>query len=283
MYAVIKTGGKQYPVEPGDVLSVEKLKVEPGQKIEFDQVLYLNDDKSVRVGAPYLDDVLVSGTVLENGKAKKVITFKFKAKKDYRKKQGHRQPYSKVEIDAFIAGGVEIAVKPEFLNAAADITPMPGGEESAADETAENSIAADAGETGGAGETAAAAAAVAEDGGAETAGGTGETGGAGGDQPEEKAEAAPKAKIKAEKAGKPAVKRAAKPKAADAAEKPAAKKETARSAEKKRAAEKAADMEAAPENEAAAGAAADIAEETPEGGVARDGGTSAKEGVSDGE
>ncbi|MDR0570112.1 MAG: 50S ribosomal protein L21 [Clostridiales Family XIII bacterium] len=113
MYAIIKSGGKQYQVQPGTVFNVERLKVEPGQKVEFEQVLYLNDGKSVRVGTPYLDAVKVSGTVLENGKAEKVVIFKYKAKKDYRKKQGHRQPYTMVEVDSFEADGVEIARKPE--------------------------------------------------------------------------------------------------------------------------------------------------------------------------
>jgi large subunit ribosomal protein L21 len=109
MYAVIKTGGKQYAVEPGDRLFVEKLDVEQGAKIEFDRVLYLNTDDSVKVGTPYLDAVRVLGTVVENGKGQKVIIFKYKAKKDYRKKRGHRQPYTLVEIDAIAVDGTVIS------------------------------------------------------------------------------------------------------------------------------------------------------------------------------
>ena len=98
MYAVIETGGKQYRVTEGDVIQVEKLKVEAGDTIEFDKVLMLNDGSEVLVGAPYLNEKKVFGSVVENGKAQKVIIFKYKSKKDYRKKQGHRQPYTMVEI-----------------------------------------------------------------------------------------------------------------------------------------------------------------------------------------
>lgn len=100
MYAVIETGGKQYRVQEGDVISIEKLNAVADEKIEFDKVLVLNDDKTVQVGTPYVDAVKVFGTVVENGKGDKVIIFKYKAKKDYRKKQGHRQPYTMVKIDS---------------------------------------------------------------------------------------------------------------------------------------------------------------------------------------
>ncbi len=102
MYAVIETGGKQYRVQEGDVITVEKLNVEAGQTVTFDKVLVLGEGKDVKVGTPYLD-AAVTGTVVENGKGQKVIIFKYKAKKDYRKKQGHRQPYTLVEITS-IAG-----------------------------------------------------------------------------------------------------------------------------------------------------------------------------------
>ena len=90
MYAVIETGGKQYRVQEGDVITVEKLNVEAGQAVTFDKVLVLGEGKDVKVGTPYLD-AAVTGTVVENGKGQKVIIFKYKAKKDYRKKQGHTQ------------------------------------------------------------------------------------------------------------------------------------------------------------------------------------------------
>lgn len=98
MYAVIETGGKQYRVQEGDVITIEKLNVEAGQKVEFDKVLVMNNDADLQIGAPYVEGAKVFGNVVENGKAKKVIIFKYKAKKDYRKKQGHRQPYTMVEI-----------------------------------------------------------------------------------------------------------------------------------------------------------------------------------------
>lgn len=98
MYVVIETGGKQYRVQEGDVITIEKLNVEAGDAIAFDKVLVLADDKDLKVGAPYVAGAAVHGEVVENGKAKKVIIYKYKAKKDYRKKQGHRQPYTMVKI-----------------------------------------------------------------------------------------------------------------------------------------------------------------------------------------
>lgn len=98
MYAVIKTGGKQYRVQEGDVITIEKLNANVGDKVEFDEVLVLGEGADIKVGTPFLDGVKVFGTVTENGKGKKVIIFKYKSKKDYRKKQGHRQPYTIVEI-----------------------------------------------------------------------------------------------------------------------------------------------------------------------------------------
>ena len=97
MYAIIETGGKQYRVQEGDVLNIEKLNVEAGETVEFDKVLVLAGEE-LKVGAPYVEGAKVVGEVVENGKAKKVIIFKYKAKKDYRKKQGHRQPYTMVKI-----------------------------------------------------------------------------------------------------------------------------------------------------------------------------------------
>lgn len=98
MYAVIETGGKQYRVQEGDTITVEKLPVSAGSKIEFDKVLVLGEGADISVGAPYIDGAKVFGNVVENGKGQKVIIFKYKSKKDYRKKQGHRQPYTMVEI-----------------------------------------------------------------------------------------------------------------------------------------------------------------------------------------
>lgn len=105
MYAVIETGGKQYRVQEGDVITIEKLKVSAGDDIAFDRVLVLNDGEKVQVGAPILESAKVFGTVVENGKGEKVIIFKYKSKKDYRKKQGHRQPYTMVKIESLSADG----------------------------------------------------------------------------------------------------------------------------------------------------------------------------------
>lgn len=98
MYAVIETGGKQYRVEEGDILSVEKLGVSEGENVVFDKVLLVSDEDGIKVGEPYLDGAKVEGEALLNGKGRKIIVFKYKPKKNYRKKQGHRQPFTKVKI-----------------------------------------------------------------------------------------------------------------------------------------------------------------------------------------
>ena len=98
MYAIIETGGKQYRVAEGDVITAEKLAVEDGAQVELDKVLLLSKDGDVKVGAPYIEGAKVLGEVVESGKGKKVIIFKYKAKKDYRKKQGHRQPYTRLTV-----------------------------------------------------------------------------------------------------------------------------------------------------------------------------------------
>ncbi len=97
MYAIIETGGKQYRVQQGDTICVEKLNAEVGDTVCFDHVLVLGEGEGIQVGTPYVGTA-VEGKVVENGKGKKVIIFKYKSKKDYRKKQGHRQPYTMVEI-----------------------------------------------------------------------------------------------------------------------------------------------------------------------------------------
>lgn len=94
MKAVIETGGKQYYVEEGTVLYIEKLDAESGSKIKFDKVLMMNGV----VGHPYLENVEVTGEILKHGKSKKIKVYKYNAKKNYHKTQGHRQPYTKVEI-----------------------------------------------------------------------------------------------------------------------------------------------------------------------------------------
>ena len=98
MYAIIESCGKQYKVAGGDVVFFEKLDVEEGKKVTFDKVVLVSDDKKVEVGVPYVKGVKVEGKVVANGKGKKIIVYKYKAKKNYRRTQGHRQPYTKVEI-----------------------------------------------------------------------------------------------------------------------------------------------------------------------------------------
>ena len=98
MYAVIVTGGKQYKVSEGDVVFVEKLENAEGETITFDKVLVVSNDNGLTVGAPYVNGAAVTANVLKNGKSKKVTVFKYKAKKNEKKKIGHRQPYTKVQI-----------------------------------------------------------------------------------------------------------------------------------------------------------------------------------------
>ena len=97
MYAIIETGGKQYRVQEGDVITIEKLNTAVGDAVCFDHVLVLGEGEDIQIGTPYVGTA-VEGKVVEEGKGKKVIIFKYKSKKDYRKKQGHRQPFTKVEI-----------------------------------------------------------------------------------------------------------------------------------------------------------------------------------------
>lgn len=99
MYAILKTGGKQYMVQEGDVISIEKLEVARGEKVLFDEVLVVSKENNLQVGTPVVNGVNVEATVMEQGKDKKVIVFKYKSKKDFRKKQGHRQPFTRVRID----------------------------------------------------------------------------------------------------------------------------------------------------------------------------------------
>ena len=99
MYAVILTGGKQYRVQQGDIIYVEKLNVEAGEEVNFD-VLMLGKDEGAVVGSPKVEGAKVAGKVLGQVKDAKVVVYKYKAKKNERKKQGHRQPYTKVEITA---------------------------------------------------------------------------------------------------------------------------------------------------------------------------------------
>ena len=101
MYAIIEACGKQYKVAEGDVVFFEKLDAEEGKKVKFDNVVLVSgNDGKIEVGSPYVKGVKVEGKVVSHGKAKKIVVFKMKAKKNERTKQGHRQPYTKVEITA---------------------------------------------------------------------------------------------------------------------------------------------------------------------------------------
>lgn len=99
MYAVIKTGGKQFRAEPGKSLRVPSLAVEPGETVTFDEVLLASDGEEVKVGAPSVDGASVTAEVVKHGRDKKVIVFKRKRRKGYRKKQGHRQGFTEIRID----------------------------------------------------------------------------------------------------------------------------------------------------------------------------------------
>ncbi|PLX42015.1 MAG: 50S ribosomal protein L21 [Deltaproteobacteria bacterium] len=103
MYAVVRTGGKQYVVSEGDFFKVEKLAGEVGEKIVLDDVLLVSDGGDLKVGAPAVDGAKISGTIVEQGRGKKIIVFKMKRRKGFRKKQGHRQAYTGIKVDSIEA------------------------------------------------------------------------------------------------------------------------------------------------------------------------------------
>ncbi|MFJ7697182.1 50S ribosomal protein L21 [Lysinibacillus fusiformis] len=102
MYAIIETGGKQIKVEAGQEIYIEKLGVEADEVVTFDKVLFVGGE-NVQVGAPFVDGATVTAKVVKEGRAKKIVVFKLKAKKNYRRKQGHRQPYTKLVVEAINA------------------------------------------------------------------------------------------------------------------------------------------------------------------------------------
>lgn len=104
MYAIVKTGGKQYKVSEGDVIYVEKLGMEDGATVTFSEVLAVGEGDQLTVGAPFVSGATVTGKVEKTGKGKKIHIFKMKPKKGYRRRQGHRQPYTKVTISTIQAG-----------------------------------------------------------------------------------------------------------------------------------------------------------------------------------
>jgi len=114
MYAVFATGGKQHRVSAGDLIDVEKMDVPVGEKIEFDEVLLLTkDDGNTEIGAPYLEDVKVVGEVVDQIKDKKIIVFKSKRRKGYKRKLGHRQRYTRLRVEDIVSGKTESAESEE--------------------------------------------------------------------------------------------------------------------------------------------------------------------------
>ena len=109
MYAIIESCGKQYKVAEGDVVFFEKLDAEEGKKVSFDKVVLVSDEAKVQVGAPYVKGVKVEGKVVAHGKGKKILVYKMKPKKNYRRMQGHRQPYTKVEITSIKTAAAKTA------------------------------------------------------------------------------------------------------------------------------------------------------------------------------
>lgn len=103
MYAIVNTGGKQYKIQQGDILRVEKIPGEVGSPVSFDKVLMFSDGENVNIGRPVLDNVAVKGHIVEQGKGKKIIVFKYKRRKRYRRKLGHRQQYTAIKIDSIEA------------------------------------------------------------------------------------------------------------------------------------------------------------------------------------
>ncbi|MBZ4687266.1 MAG: large subunit ribosomal protein [Clostridia bacterium] len=99
MYAIIETGGKQYKVREGDVIRIEKLNANDGDKVNFDKVLAIVNGDDTKFGTPSIEGAKVEATVQKQGKGKKIIIFKYKPKKNYRRKQGHRQPFTEVKIE----------------------------------------------------------------------------------------------------------------------------------------------------------------------------------------
>ncbi|RLB10497.1 MAG: 50S ribosomal protein L21 [Deltaproteobacteria bacterium] len=99
MYAIIQTGGKQYKISPGDEIKVEKIDAEPGSMITIDKVLAVSTDEGLEIGRPYLENRKVKAKLIRHGKGKKIIVFKFKRRKNYKRKKGHRQLYSVIKIE----------------------------------------------------------------------------------------------------------------------------------------------------------------------------------------
>lgn len=136
MFAVIKTGGKQYKVAAGDVISVERLAGDVGKSLELDQVLMIGDDKGTTVGAPLVDGASVSATVLDQARGDKIIVFKKKRRKDYRRRQGHRQELTVLRITDIRSAGAAKKAKPAAVG-----EPAKAPEKKAEKKPAENKVA----------------------------------------------------------------------------------------------------------------------------------------------
>ena len=117
MYAIIETGGKQYKVQNEDVLFIEKLDAEENSHVVFDKVVALNNDKELKVGSPYLKSAYVDAQVLKNGKNKKITVFTYRPKKGSKRAMGHRQPYTKVQIEGIHARAPRAAKTEESAEA----------------------------------------------------------------------------------------------------------------------------------------------------------------------
>ncbi len=102
MYAVIATGGKQYKVSEGDILRIEKIAGDVGDAVSLDRVLMLSEGDDVTIGTPVVDNAMVNASIVEQDKAKKILVFKYKRRKRYRRKQGHRQPFTAIKIDKIV-------------------------------------------------------------------------------------------------------------------------------------------------------------------------------------
>jgi large subunit ribosomal protein L21 len=100
LFAILETGGKQYKVAPGTIVKVEKLQGARGDTYVFDRVLAVSTDDATKVGNPYIEGAKINGTILRQGKARKILVFKYKSKTNYRRRYGHRQPYTEVRIDS---------------------------------------------------------------------------------------------------------------------------------------------------------------------------------------
>jgi large subunit ribosomal protein L21 len=124
MYAVVSSGGKQYKVQEGEILRLEKISGEVGNPVSFDNVLLFSDGERVSIGQPLLENVRVSGHIVEQGKAKKIVVFKYKRRKRYRRKQGHRQQYTAVKIESINSD----THKQEAPEVSSDVSPEVGSE-----------------------------------------------------------------------------------------------------------------------------------------------------------